>query len=337
MMDINSIEIKKLAKELGIDFCGVTDYKISDFKKNILFKRREKNLESPFQERDLNLRLDPNHILQDYKSIIVIGMNYYNESLKKLPKSHGRLSISSYGEDYHNVLKDKLEELALLISKEKTFKYLNFVDTGSLIDRELAYLSGIGYYGKNNSIITEKGSFIFIGYMITDLELKLDKPQLKDCGDCRLCIKACPTNALIDSYKFDYKKCISYLTQTKEYKGISHKKIGESIFGCDICQLVCPKNKGIEETKEERFKTIYKSIDIEELVEMSNREFKNKYGIISASWRGKNILLRNGIINLYNKNEKKAYKIAHKLKESDSKYLRQFGVDFLKDYDNRNM
>ena len=303
------------SKKLNIDICGFTDSSPLYNLREYLIYREENNIMTEFEEKDIMKRIDPKLTLPSCKSIIVIGVSYNVDSQEEAKEStvsnrhltpfpKGYLSRASWGRDYHLVLREKMQALILEIQKVKDFNYRYFVDTGPLIDRELAKRAGIGYYGKNCSIINnEYGSFIFIGYILTDLDLDYSEEMENNCGDCNLCIKACPTGALEGEYKFNPKKCISYLTQTKENIPLDlRKKMGAKIYGCDTCQLVCPKNKGIKKPNHKEFSPEITSgyINIEELLMISNKEFKSKYGSMAGAWRGKNILRRNGIITLGN-------------------------------------
>ena len=276
MKDIKRFIIEK-SKELAIDIIGFTNAEPLNDIKGYLEYRRDNNINTEFEEADIDLRIDPNLTLPDCKSIIVLAMSY-NVDYKKDKSDiiEGSLSRSSWGRDYHNVLKEKIEELSYELSKEIDFNYRCFVDTGPLVDRELAKKAGIGYYGKNCSIINkEYGSFIFIGYILTDLDIDTQEELEDNCGDCNLCIKACPTGALNGDYTMNPRICISYLTQTKEIIAEELlEKMGNKIYCCDTCQLVCPKNKGVKKSRHIEFIPENTSgiIDIEELLSMSNRQ-----------------------------------------------------------------
>ena len=165
------------------------------------------------------------------------------------------------------------------------------VDTGALVDRAVAERAGIGWSGKNCSIITpEFGSYVYLGELITNIPFAPDKPMEDECGDCRLCLDVCPTGALIQGGQLDAQRCIAFLTQTKgtlpdEFR--SH--IGNRLYGCDTCQTVCPKNKGKINWIHEEFipdPELAKPL-LTPLLTISNREFKAKFGHVSGSWRGK--------------------------------------------------
>ena len=328
-MDLKQYIIEK-SKELNIDIIGFTDCSPLLNMKDYLVKREKENKQTEFEEKDIEKRINPILVFPECKSIIVIGLSYnniFNEGADY--KYRGILSKSTWGLDYHIVLKDRMEKLIEEIKKIIDFKYKYFVDTGPLIDRELAKKAGIGYYGKNCSIINDKyGSFIFIGYILTDLDIKITPNLLEnDCGECNLCIKACPTGALEKSYKVNPKKCISYLTQTKNKIPYElRSKMGNKIYGCDTCQLVCPKNKDIEVPNHKEFiPNLTKGfMNIEELFSISNKEFKEKYGSMAGSWRGKNTLKRNGIIALGNIKDRDSLNILEKCLYDPSPMIREY-------------
>lgn len=326
---INSEKIKKMAENLKIDICRITNTEKIDRNIKWLEDRIKKDYTTEFEEKDIDYRTDPLFLMEDCNSIIVIAISYniQNGYEKKYPLK-GNLSRSSWGTDYHIVLKEKMDQLVEEMNKINKFKHKSFVDTGPLIDRELAYKSGIGYYGKNCSIINpEYGSFIFIGYILTDLKLEFDKNIREECGNCNICLESCPTGALELPYKLNPKKCISYLTQTKENIPDEYrKKMGKKIYGCDTCQLVCPKNRDVTKSEREEFqpKITGGNFNIEELLSVSNREFKNKYGHISASWRGRNILKRNAIIALGNMKDEKNLHLLEDELDSQSKMIREY-------------
>lgn len=329
MKDIKEFIINK-SKELNIDIIGFTNCEPLFDIKEYLEHRRDNNTE--FEETDIEKRINPKITLPNCKSIILIGLSYnidYENNDKNILK--GNLSKSSWGRDYHKVLKDKIEKLINEIKNELDFDYKYFVDTGPLVDRELAKKAGVGFYGKNCSIINrEYGSFIFLGYILTDLDINIDieeKELEDDCGDCDLCIKACPTGALIGPYQLNPKKCISYLTQTKD--NIPEElleKMATKIYGCDTCQLVCPKNKDVKKSIHREFVPELTNgiIDIEELLTMSNRQFKEKYASMAGSWRGKNILKRNAIIALGNMKDKKNMELLIEEKNKDNQMLNPY-------------
>ena len=291
---MNKEKLLRILKDKNIDYVGIAPVDTYDSLKKILEEKINNNLITGMEEPDIEKRINPRLIMDDAKSIIVCAFPYY---IGKLEDSN--LSKYCYGKDYHIVVKDVLQEVCEEIKKDiSDFKYKVFADNGPLVDRYLAYLSGIGYYGINNNIITDKyGSYVFIGYIVNNFEFEIDKPLDKTCCKCNKCVKYCPGNALEGNYKMDPKKCLSYLTQKKEELSKDEKekiKNNKMVFGCDICQDVCPHNKNIEKTSIEDFKiSLLGKLDEEEIEEISNKEFKRRYGNRAFSWRGRKIIKRN--------------------------------------------
>ena len=325
-MDLKRYIIEK-SKDLNIDIIGFTN--ADEFKglEDVLKKRRSEGYETEFEEDDINKRINPTGMLESGRSIIVIGMSYYKKVKEEGQEPKGKLSVSSVGIDYHILLTEKMEKLACEIKKkDHSFEYKIGVDTTPLLDRELARKAGVGWYGKNSNIINDKyGSFIFLGYIINNLKLEEDRPLEEKCGDCDICIRSCPVGAIKPNYELDARRCISYLTQTK--KDIPYRlreKMGDKLYGCDTCQLVCPKNLNI--IKKAREKDDRKYINIEELFDMSNRKFKEKYGSLAFSWRGKNVIKRNGIIALGNKKDLKDISLLTRGLKDESLMIRKYSA-----------
>ncbi len=332
-MDIKK-HIINISRELEIDIIGFTYTEPYEELRNFLESRKKKRYDTEFEEKNIDLRIDPFNILHDSRSIIVIGMSYNTENSKKIREDDriGILSKSSWGVDYHKVLREKLEELVKEIKKVCDFKYRIIVDTGSLVDREVAKRANIGWYGRNNSIINDIfGSFIFIGYIITDLEIEADMSERVEekCMNCRTCIDSCPTSAIEEGYIINARKCVSYLTQTKERIPYELRdKMGTKVYGCDTCQLVCPYNKKAVKVNSRLFipKVTNGYISLYELFNISNKEFKKKYGHMAGSWRGKNILKRNCIIALGNIKDKESINILKESLNNSSTMIREYSA-----------
>lgn len=289
--------IKNIFRDYGIECCGIAPVKFGDDLKKILEDREKNKYLSGMEESDIEKRMDATLIMEDAKSIIVAAFPYYAGEIKD-----SNLSCYCRGYDYHIVIRGIMENICSKIEeKVQTIENINtkiFVDNGPLVDRYLAYISGIGFFGLNGSIITEKyGSYVFIGYIVTNLDIEKDSPMEKTCLKCKKCIKNCPGNALLDGYNMNAKKCLSYITQkkgelTEKEKNIMKKN--KYIFGCDVCQNICPHNEKIEYTNIEEFKNnLIKKLEIEEINQLSNKEFKRKYFDRAFSWRGKGIIKRN--------------------------------------------
>ncbi|MCU6712323.1 tRNA epoxyqueuosine(34) reductase QueG [Paenibacillus sp. J5C_2022] len=302
-------EMKEAASGLGIDAIGVASANPFLTLKQRLIRHRELGRESGFEEPDLDRRTEPSLLFDDPQSIIAIAVAYASK-LKEPPKSEpgarrGIMSRSAWGEDYHTVLRDRLARLEQWL-KERVpeARFESMVDTGALADRAVAERAGIGWSAKNCAIISpELGSWIYLGEMITNLPLPPDEPVTEGCGSCTKCIDACPTGALVGPGELDAQSCVSFLTQTKgmltdEYM----RKIGNRLYGCDTCQIVCPVNRGKNWTHQPELQPdneLAKPLLLP-LLSMSNREFKERYGRTSSAWRGKKPIQRNAVIALGN-------------------------------------
>ncbi len=299
--------IIEYAEKIGIDKIGVASADPFVELKQRLIEHREKGFESGFEEKDLEKRTEPERILSGAKSIIAIALAYPSK-MENPPKSEpgayrGILSRSAWGMDYHHVLREKLDKLAQFICQlEPNARVESMVDTGALSDRAVAERAGLGWIGKNCALITpEFGSWVYLGELVTNLPLPPDTPVEEGCGDCNICVEACPTGALVQGGQLNAQKCVSFLTQVKDFIPDEYRaKIGNRLYGCDTCQTVCPKNKGKHFSHQEAFQPdpeVAKPLLIP-LLTMGNKEFKEKFGASSASWRGKKPIQRNAILAL---------------------------------------
>lgn len=281
--------------------------------------------EVPFVEKDIEKRINPMLIRNDAKSIIALGLSYNKVFVGNIDnKIRGKISIGAMGTDYHILIKDKLEHIKNSLNIEGDI----FVDTGPLVDREVAKRCGLGQIGKSGNIINKKlGSIFFIGYIITNIKLKPTKNIYTKalCKDCDKCIKACPSGSILEN-GFDYKMCISYLTQKKELESEQEKRlINRQIYGCDICQKVCPYNK--EVYKENIYDVDIFYPDIEFILNMTNKDFENTYKKTACGWRGKKILQRNAIIALANyKYSEKAIELLENLKNDTREDIKNYAL-----------
>ena len=282
----NSQLIKKLAKEIGFASCGIS--------KARFLKEEEKNFENwlkqgnqgtmSYLERNFDKRLNPQKLVPGSKSVISLTFNYFPPR-KSLKKNSFIISKYAYGKDYHFVIKKKLKTLFSLI-KEKigNIEGRVFVDSAPIHERAWAKISGLGWIGKNSLLLNKKmGSYFFLAEIICDLELEYDTPVTDHCGTCTKCIDACPTNAITQAQVIDANKCISYLTieNKNEIPSELSKSFNNYIFGCDICQDVCPWNKFSKPHDEKEFLpndevSNFSNKDWEELThDTFNRIFKN--------------------------------------------------------------
>lgn len=295
------------AMSIGVDKIGFTTAAPFTELKNRLRRQQELGYQSGFEESDIQKRTEPLQLLDEAESIVAIAVAYpsrmQNAPIGKRGARRGIFCRASWGVDYHTALRERLKLLSTWLEEHvKGVRIESMVDTGALVDRAVAERAGIGWSGKNCSIITpEFGSYVYLGELITNIPFAPDKPMEDECGDCRLCLDVCPTGALIQGGQLDAQRCIAFLTQTKgtlpdEFR--SH--IGNRLYGCDTCQTVCPKNKGKINWIHEEFipdPELAKPL-LTPLLTISNREFKAKFGHVSGSWRGKKPIQRNAILAL---------------------------------------
>ena len=279
-----SLIIKSEAKKIGFDSCGIA--------KAVFLENQAKNYEEwlknnrhgkmNYMEKNIDKRLDPRKLVDGAKSIISLTYNYYTDKEQK-DKSAPKISKYAYGEDYHLIIKDKLKNLIFSL-KEKLgdFNGRYFVDSAPIMEKEWALRGGLGWIGKNTNIISKsKGSYFFIAEIIVDLELEYDQTVTDHCGNCTACIDACPTDAIIEPYKLDGSKCISYFTiELKDSIPNEFKnKMENWMFGCDICQDVCPWNRFSKQHNEPLFnpKPELLNMSSNDWVELTEETFKKVF------------------------------------------------------------
>ena len=239
--------IKSKSVDLGFISCGISkaDFLEEEAANLENWLKNEMHGEMSYMERNFDMRLDPRKILNGAKSVISLTYNYYTDKLQK--DENFKISKYAFGTDYHFVIREKLKNLLFLIrEKVGDINGRVFVDSAPILERAWAKKSGLGWIGKNTNLISKNvGSFFFLCEIIVDIELDYDYSTTDHCGTCTACIDACPTNAIVEPYKVDGSRCISYLTielkeNMPEYAKDSYDKW---IFGCDIWQDVCPWNK----------------------------------------------------------------------------------------------
>ena len=238
--------VKAISKEIGFDYCGISK---ADFLKEEAIRlenwlKKNHHGSMGYMERNFDKRLDPRLLFQGTKYVVSLLLNYYPSQTQN--EDSPKVSKYAYGKDYHIVIKEKCAELVFrLQEKLGEFNARCFVDSAPVMDKVWAQKSGLGWIGKNSNLIVKgKGSFYFIAELLVDLNLNADNSIKDYCGTCTKCIDACPTSAIVEPYVVDGSKCISYLTIElkdeidKSFSG----KMEDWIFGCDICQDVCPWN-----------------------------------------------------------------------------------------------
>ncbi|MEN6520428.1 MAG: tRNA epoxyqueuosine(34) reductase QueG [Armatimonadota bacterium] len=306
MNDNLTAQLKKRAFELGLSAVGIAPAAALDFAEEALKERVESGRlkDYGFSRKPAERFTHPESLVPEAKSMIVVAWPYLaTEKVDEGRGPKGLVARFATGQDYHVVVTERLQELGeWLVEQIPSAKCKICVDTGSMIDRAAARAAGIGSYGKNASIITEKsGSWVVLGEMVTDVELEYDDPApMEECGDCDICVRNCPSGAIACPFVIDQTRCISHLTQMK---GIIPRElrpiIGDSIYGCDICQESCPKNVGISSKQGEETLILHHPALIP-LLNISQEEFDRIIGPTAIAWIGRTRFRRNVAVALGN-------------------------------------
>jgi epoxyqueuosine reductase len=249
---LTAAAIKRQAREVGFDLCGIAP--ATDLPELAFFERwlaRGYAGEMAYLERTAGRRMDVRRVLPSARSVIVTGTIYNTDvpySTEIADRSHPQIARYAWGDDYHDVIGARLERLLdwMRGAHGGTFEARAYVDTGPIQERVYARHAGVGWIGKNTCVINpEVGSWIFLAEIVTSLALEPDEPALDQCGTCTLCLEACPTRAIVAPGVLDSNRCISYLTieQRGPIPGEFRRAIGSHVYGCDICQEVCPWNQ----------------------------------------------------------------------------------------------
>lgn len=306
-------KIKKLGKQLGFDDIRITNANVNKHKKLYQSWIKEKNHgEMTYLDKHKELKFNPNKLLNGVETIISCRMDYLpiEENMLHALKEKKQAYISRYalGRDYHKVLKKKLQKLALKIQEETDLLEIKtriFTDSAPVLEVELAEKAGLGWRGKHTLLLNRThGSWFFLGEIYVNLKLPIDPPTTNHCGSCKACIDICPTKAIIAPYRLDARRCISYLTiEHKTSIPIEFRKaIGNRIYGCDDCQIVCPWNKYSKITREKDFHVRHdlNKLNLIDSFKMNEEQFKQIF-TGSAIYRiGYDRWLRNIAISLGN-------------------------------------
>ncbi len=308
--EILSTKIKAAAQQLGFDLVGISPVQLPPHGESFARWLRDGFAgELGYMSRTKALRRDPNELVPWAQSIISVGMNYYTPYARSQnpAAAEGWISRYAWGDDYHELIKARLEQLLETIRTlcDGKIEGRAFVDSGPVLERDFAGVAGLGWIGKNTHLISPKrGSWFFLGELFVDLPLAYDRPMRDRCGQCDLCLKTCPTNAFAGSYILDARRCISYLTI--ELKGAMPRHlrslVGNHIFGCDICQEVCPYNVKAQATAEAAFgpRPGLFAPQLIPLLSLTDAEFRQRFRgspILRAKRRG---FLRNVAVALGN-------------------------------------
>lgn len=266
-----------------------------------------------YLERNIEKRADPRQLLPGARSVVCVGMQYFQESAPKISPLAGRISVYARGEDYHELIAGQLAQLLDFVRAEAGGEVAGraYVDTGPVLERELARRAGLGWWGKNTCLIAGKaGSYFFLGELLLDLDLEYDQPATDHCGTCTRCLDACPTQAFPAPYVLDARRCISYLTI--ELKGAIPQDLragmGDWIFGCDICQQVCPWNRRVAPASEPAFaaQPDRENPSLPELLALDQEAFAARFRHSPLKRAKRRGLLRNAAVALGNSGDRRA-------------------------------
>jgi epoxyqueuosine reductase len=285
-MGLNENRVKRKAADLGFTHSGIATARPLDDEADRLREWIDRGLQADMEwmVRNEEKRKDPALVLPGVRSIVCVAMNYYVDVKHSDDQRTGKISRYAWGDDYHELVGSRIEQLASWMEEEfPACRTRTYVDTGPIMEKAWAQRVGIGWIGKHSNLITQdRGSWVFLGEVLTTLELSPDQPATDHCGTCTLCIDACPTNAIVEPYVVDSHRCLSYLTI--EHRGEIGEEFRDSlngwIYGCDICQEVCPWNQRFAaETQEPGFHPRDHAISpvLDGWAEMTAEEFQSMF------------------------------------------------------------
>ncbi|GFN22629.1 tRNA epoxyqueuosine(34) reductase QueG [Thermanaeromonas sp. C210] len=315
-------ELQQEASRLGLRLGAVPATTVFRRGLDALRHREKEKWETPFVGSSIEARCRPDVLFPGAQTVIVVAHPWYFPAGRPPGPGEGLVAMSCRGEDYHRVLERLLEPLAEWLKERGAAWAVVQVDKGPLIEREAAFVAGLGYYGYNCSLMVPgMGSRVALGLIITDLKLEATPPlkELK-CRECGRCLRACPTGALVAPYTLHPGRCLSYLTQKRGFLPPSLRPyLGQRLFGCDVCQDVCPENEGLTLVG-----TPFIHPGLVRVLTMDGRRFRELFGSTALAWRGKSLLQRNAVIALANTGYKgeEAIKALQKLLSGPSPVLR---------------
>lgn len=324
--------LKRRAREAGFDSVGVAAAEALDRDGAALaaWLRAGREASMAWMARNPEKRSDPRRLLPGCRSVIVLAMNYWpGDAQASTPEGRARVALYARGRDYHKVMGDKLRQLAAWLAERSSLPARSFVDTGPVLERGWAERAGIGWIGKNANLLTrEQGSWLLLGEILTVAELEPDPgPHADHCGSCTACIEACPTDAIVGDGVIDSNRCISYWTI--EHRGPipepRRATLADWIFGCDICQEVCPWNVSFAQTAvADRFglRNDLQGLDPEAVLGMSEKEFRARYSgtsLMRAKWEG---MRRNACLVLGNRRDSSSLPALSRALEDEDEVVR---------------
>lgn len=321
--------LKEFGRRIGLDLIGIADAGPFASEEEALRRRAARGLATPFVPADPAERCRPELVLPGARSLISVAAFYF-QPFPRFPAASpaspaspagpvgevagpvGEVARYAWGADYHRILGDKLEALAAWL-RARGAECRVMADTGPLPDRAVARRAGLGWIGKNGCLITPRfGSWVFLGEVVTTAKLAPDPPFGRDgCGDCDLCLRACPTGALIEPGVVDHRRCLSYVTQMKgSIPADLRPVLGRRVWGCDTCQAVCPHNRRVARQVDEGSLSAHPEFaprsplqvrpPLLTLIGMSDSRFREVYAPTAMGWRGRKTLQRNALVALGN-------------------------------------
>jgi len=331
--------VKEHAIELGFDLVGIAPAtRVPHADAYLAWLEAGYAATMTYMVRDPVRRQDPRHVLPEARSVVSVAVSYFTldppAELWDDP-ARGRIARYAWGRDYHDVLIPRLRQLGEFLKQHvgNTVSWRAYVDTGPLLERDLAAMAGLGFIGKNTCLINPQwGSYLFLGELLVNMELAYDTPDTKGtCGSCTRCLDACPTGALVAPYQLDSGRCISYLTieLRDAIPEALRTHIGNWVFGCDICQSVCPWTRRFAHPGQQDFLHFDPEQCVPRLTEIINMDevqFRARFGhtpLMRSKWRG---LLRNALVALGNWGDQAAISALQRVTESSDPLLREHAI-----------
>lgn len=303
--------LRREAARIGFDLIGIAPAaRPAGFESLVTWLNAGHAGEMSYLDRRRAAYEHPRAVLSTVRSVVAVALNYHNlPPSADIEDSQGRVSRYAWGDrDYHAVLRERLDQLAdVLHAAAPGCRTRCVVDTAPLLERDFARLAGLGWFGKNTMLINRRiGSWFFLGALLTDLELTPDAPhETAHCGTCTRCLEACPTDAFVEPYVLDARKCISYLTielRDQPVPAALREGMGEWLFGCDVCQDVCPWNRKPPLSDEPAFRprADLRPADCAELLSLDEEQFQDRFAGTPLLRPGRSALLRNACLVLGN-------------------------------------
>jgi epoxyqueuosine reductase len=301
--------LKQRAGELGFELAGIARAAPADsFDRLLAWLDEGFAGDMEYMSRHAEARRHPAAILPDVRSVVMVGMNYKPAGATPTPPSHGKVARYARGPDYHDVLRQRLKSLLAWLQAEVPHcRGRCVVDTAPLLERDFARRAGLGWFGKNTMLLNKRmGSYFFLGALLVDVELRPDHAhETQHCGTCTACLDACPTEAFVAPGQLDSRRCISYLTIELRGPVASdfRPQMGDWLFGCDICQEVCPWNRKAPVTSEPAWNSRpdLGALDPVELLHVSEDEYRRRFGGTALTRTGRTGLRRNAALFLGNR------------------------------------